>query len=110
MREICLSGSVRAAVSNDRPYRDTRVNHDVLMARLVRKVGDKRVLRLIRRYLQAGLMLGGVTTVRQEGTPRRSEARLRHDAGRCRRCCRISCSTIWTRSWNGPMSKGMSST
>jgi RNA-directed DNA polymerase len=46
-----------------------RVNHDVLMVRVARKVGDKRVLRLIRRYLQAGLMLGGVTTARTEGTP-----------------------------------------
>ncbi len=46
-----------------------RVNHDVLMARVARKVKDKRVLRAIRRYLQAGLMMGGVETARSEGTP-----------------------------------------
>jgi RNA-directed DNA polymerase len=46
-----------------------RVNHDVLMARLARRVGDKRILRLIRRYLQAGLMEGGLVSQRVEGTP-----------------------------------------
>jgi len=46
-----------------------RVNHDVLMARLGRKVGDKRVLALIGRYLRAGLMSGGVVTQRTQGTP-----------------------------------------
>jgi RNA-directed DNA polymerase len=46
-----------------------RVNHDILMSRLARRIKDKRVLRLIRRYLQAGMMSNGLTTVRREGTP-----------------------------------------
>ena len=46
-----------------------RVNHDILMARLTRKIPDKRVLRPTRRYLQAGLMESGLVSPRTEGTP-----------------------------------------
>jgi len=46
-----------------------RVNHDILMSRLTRRIKDKRVLRLIRRYLQAGMMSNGLATARREGTP-----------------------------------------
>ncbi|HWT64776.1 MAG TPA: group II intron reverse transcriptase/maturase [Terracidiphilus sp.] len=46
-----------------------RVNHDILMDRLAKRVPDKAVLRLIRRYLQAGIMANGVVMARDEGTP-----------------------------------------
>jgi RNA-directed DNA polymerase len=46
-----------------------RVNHDILMTRVARKIKDKRVLRLLRGYLQAGMMAGGVVSPRWEGTP-----------------------------------------
>jgi RNA-directed DNA polymerase len=46
-----------------------RVNHDILMARVARVVQDKRILRLIRRYLQAGVMVNGVVMETGEGTP-----------------------------------------
>ena len=45
------------------------VNHDILMSRIARRVKDTRLLRLIRRYLQAGVMLGGVASPSVKGTP-----------------------------------------
>ena len=46
-----------------------RVNHDVLMGRLAPRSADTRVLGLIRRYLEAGIMVNGVVMERYEGTP-----------------------------------------
>ena len=46
-----------------------RVNHDILMSRLARRIGDKRLLKIIRRFLEAGLMQDGVCIARDEGTP-----------------------------------------
>jgi RNA-directed DNA polymerase len=46
-----------------------KVNHDILMARLGRWVGDKRILRIIGRFLRAGMMQNGVCILREEGTP-----------------------------------------
>lgn len=46
-----------------------RVNHDILMARVAKTIRDKRVLRLIGRYLRAGVMTEGVVQASEEGTP-----------------------------------------
>ena len=48
------------------------VNHDRLMYRLSETIGDKRLLRLIRKYLQSGVMSGGLISQRTEGTPQGS--------------------------------------
>jgi RNA-directed DNA polymerase len=46
-----------------------RVNHDRLMARLATRVNDKRVLKLIRSFFTAGVMIGALEQPTQEGTP-----------------------------------------
>lgn len=46
-----------------------RVNHDIAMARVYRKVRDKRILKIIGLYLQAGAMINGVVVATEEGTP-----------------------------------------
>jgi len=67
-REYVASGR-RWVVDIDLEKFFDRVNHDVLMARVARKVSDKRLLGLIRRYLEAGIMREGVVSARTEGTP-----------------------------------------
>jgi RNA-directed DNA polymerase len=46
-----------------------RVNHDILMSRVARRIQDKRLLKLLRRYLEAGVMESGLVSPTEEGTP-----------------------------------------
>lgn len=46
-----------------------KVNHDIMMERLSRKIKDKRVLKLIREYLESGVMINGIKMGSEEGTP-----------------------------------------
>jgi RNA-directed DNA polymerase len=64
-----IRGGKRWVVDMDLEKFFDRVNHDVLMARVARQVQDKQVLRLMRPFLQAGMMERGVETARQQGTP-----------------------------------------
>jgi RNA-directed DNA polymerase len=61
-------GSAKATDSRLVPTHH-RVNHDILMDRVAKRIADKAVLRLIRRYLEAGILAHGVAQERWEGTP-----------------------------------------
>jgi retron-type reverse transcriptase len=57
-----------------------RVNHDMLMARVARKVKDKRTLTLIRKYLTSGVMVTGIVMDTTEGTPHGGPSSGKHNA------------------------------
>jgi len=64
-----VRGGKRWVVDVDLDKFFDRVNHDILMAQVARKVKDKRVLVLMRRYLQSGVMVGGLMEETRKGTP-----------------------------------------
>jgi group II intron reverse transcriptase/maturase len=64
-----IQGGRRWVVDVDLEKFFDRVNHDVLMGRLAARIADRRVLGLIRRYLEAGMMAHGVVLERHAGTP-----------------------------------------
>lgn len=67
-REYLLEGKYWVVDMDLEKFFD-EVNHDVLMSRVARKVKDKKVLLLIRRYLNSGIMVNGVTSILDKGTP-----------------------------------------
>jgi RNA-directed DNA polymerase len=67
-REYVQSGR-RWVVDIDLEKFFDRVNHDVLMSRVAKKVRDRRMIAVMYRYLQAGIMRGGIEEARREGTP-----------------------------------------
>lgn len=67
-REYVRTG-LRYVVDIDLSKFFDRVNHDRLMARLATRIKDKRVLKLVRGFLTAGVMIGGLEEPTEEGTP-----------------------------------------
>ena len=67
-KELMVDGGRHIVDMDLAKFFDT-VNHDRLMSRLATRVNDKRVLKLVRRFLTAGVMIGGLVSPTSEGTP-----------------------------------------
>jgi hypothetical protein len=66
---FCEGGQAQAASTASPVPTHHRVNHDRLMARIAKRVDDKRLLKLIRAFLNAGVMENGLLSPSVEGTP-----------------------------------------
>lgn len=64
-----MASGLRYVIDIDLAKFFDRVNHDRLMARLAAKITDKRVLKLIRSFLNSGVMIDGLEQPTKEGTP-----------------------------------------
>ena len=66
---LIVGAGYRWVVEIDLEQCSDRINHDVLMSWVARRITDRRILLVIRRFLQAGMMAGGVISPRSEETP-----------------------------------------
>lgn len=92
-----IRAGYRHCVDRDLSKFFDRLQHDVLLARVARKVRDKRLLRLIGRYLRAGVMVGVELQPSIEG---RAHAQRVGKVDRCHHYLRTSCWMISTRNWS----------
>ena len=67
--EIYINQGYKWVVDMDLEKFFDKVNHDILMAKLERKIKDKRLLKLIRKYLESGVLINGIKVSSEEGTP-----------------------------------------
>jgi retron-type reverse transcriptase len=67
--QVCIQEGRHWVVDVDLEQFFDRVNHDVLMGKLAKRIADRRLLGLVRRFLEAGILANGIAMERHEGTP-----------------------------------------